>query len=274
MRIGLVGCGRVGMAITNLLKNNNQIIGVFDTNKRRQRRAARSLSIPGNTPYMKLISGSEVLLIATPDDVIAEAYKKMSKYITATKYIFHFSGILPADIIPKKRNIHRASVHPFATFPETSGAMARQHFFMSIEGDPEAIRASRTIFRKDNFTLRKIKKKDKPVYHLIGVFSSNLLVGLVTSINELANKIGWRQKELKHMVIPLIEETIHNIKTQGAQKSLSGPLRRGDIRVIEKHLRVLRKNKDLLQIYKVLSRAIVDNMIEGRQKRKLKRLLR
>ena len=253
---------------------NNQIIGTYDTNRRRQRFAARSLNIRDNPTYLELIKRSEVLLIATLDDIITRAYTKMSRHITGTKYIFHFSGILPAYIMPKRMNIHRASVNPFATFPETSPTAARQHFFMSIEGDPRALRAARQVFNNKNFTIRKINKEDKPIYHLIGVFSSNLLVGLVAAINELADKIGWRRKELVKMIIPLMEHTMNNIKSLGAQKSLSGPLRRGDIAVIEKHLRSLQRDKNLLQIYKVLSRAIVENLLKDGKKRELDRLLR
>ncbi|MDH4209914.1 MAG: DUF2520 domain-containing protein [candidate division WOR-3 bacterium] len=274
MRIGLIGCGRVGVSITRLLKYNNQIVGMYDRNKGKQRQAVKLLNITNNPDYWKLIDQSEVLLIATPDDIIPQVCKKMIKSITGTKYVFHFSGSLPADIIPKKKNIHRASVHPFATFPKKPAAAGRQHFFLSIEGDPQAIRVARMIFHERHFTLRKIKKENKPIYHLIGVFSSNLLVGLVASINELAAKIGWRRQELEQMIIPMIEETTTNIKILGVQNSLSGPLRRGDVEVIRKHLRALRKDKNLLEIYKALSRTIVDTLIEGKQKRELKKLLR
>jgi predicted short-subunit dehydrogenase-like oxidoreductase (DUF2520 family) len=274
MRIGLIGCGRVGVAITRLLTKNNQIVGAYDSSKRKQRQAIKLLSIVDNPDYKKLITQSEVLLIATPDDIISQACKKMMKSITGTKYLFHFSGILPADIIPKKKNIYRASVHPFATFPKMPAIAGRQHFFLSVEGDTQAIRVARMIFHERYFTLRKIKKAYKPIYHLVGVFSSNLLVGLVASINELAIKIGWRRQDLEQMIIPMIEETANNIKTLGVQESLSGPLRRGDVEVIKKHLRVLKEDKNLLEIYKALSRSIVDNIIEGKRKQELKRLLR
>lgn len=274
MRIGLIGCGRVGVTITHLLKSNNRIIGIHDTNKRRQRQAVRLLGIKNNPDYAELVERSEVLLIATPDDIITKAYEKMQDYIYGTKYLFHFSGVLTADIIPKKRNVHRASVHPFATFPTMTLATVKRHFFLSIEGDTQAIRAARMIFQKNHFTLNKIKKEQKPTYHLIGVFSSNLLIGLVASINELADKIGWRRKELEQMVIPMLEETIHNIRDLGTRRSLTGPLNRGDAGVIKKHLTALKKDRSLLNIYKNLSRAIVDDLITGKKKRELKRILR
>lgn len=274
MRIGLIGCGRVGVTITRLLKSNNRIIGVHDTNKQRQRQAVKLLRISNNPDHAGLVERSEVLLIATPDDIITKAYEKMQDYISGSKYLFHFSGVLTADIIPKSRHVHRASVHPFASFPTMTNTAVKQHFFLSIEGDTQAIRVARMIFQKRYFTLNKIKKEQKPTYHLIGVFSSNLLIGLVASINELADRIGWRRKELEQMIIPMLEETIHNIQDLGTRRSLTGPLSRGDAEVIKKHLTVLKKDKGLLDIYKSLSRAIVDNLVTGKKKQEFKRILR
>jgi predicted short-subunit dehydrogenase-like oxidoreductase (DUF2520 family) len=273
MRIGLIGCGRVGTTICYLLRKNNTIVGAYDKNKMNEKKTIKVLRIKDNPSYKELIDQSEALLIATPDDVIVDAYRQAHKYLKGQKYIYHFSGILPADSIPKTRNVYRASVHPFATFPEMTVPSGKQRFFLSIEGDIQAVRAARRIFPRSNFTLKKIRKKDKTMYHLIGVFSSNLLVGLTASIHELAQRIDWHEKELGQMVYPIMKQTLINIERLGAAGALSGPVHRGDIRVIRKHIQSLRKDRDLLQIYKALSRLLADRMGDGKRKRILKRLL-
>ncbi len=274
MRIGLIGCGRVGIAVVRLLQRDNKIAGVYDKYKKNERRATRTLHIMHNPPYKELISQSDVLLIATPDDVILDAFGKMRKYIKGRKYIFHFSGILPAEIFPKEINIHCASVHPFTTFPEIQVSSRRRHFYLSIEGNPQAVRIAGKIFNKRNFTLRRITKKEKTLYHLTGVFSSNLLVGLIAAINELASKIDWHQEESRELIFPIIYETLNNIKKFGIRRALSGPLRRGDVEVVKKHLNALKRDKNLYDIYKALSQALVENVIDGKKRRELKRLLR
>lgn len=273
MRIGLVGCGRAGVTILYMLRTHNKLVGVYDSNLRKQKNAIQSLRIMHNPNYAELISQSEAIFIATPDDVIVRAYKKMQSYLNGRKYVFHFSGILPADVLPKKRNVFRASIHPFATFPRIAIPPSRKHLFLSIEGDPQAVERARAIFNSGIFKLRSIRKKDKPLYHLVGVFSSNLLVGFVAAIYESANLIGWREEDLKRLVIPMVAETLNNIKKYGVKDSLSGPLRRGDVKTIEKHLRVLKKNKRLMRIYKDLSLYIVQNLTTGRKKSVLIRLL-
>ncbi len=273
MRIGLIGCGRVGVTLFCLLKKDNTIVGVHDRDKRRERSAARLLKIEHNPPYHELIDRCQAIFLATPDDEILKAYTKMREYVTGTKYIFHFSGILAADIIPRTRNAYRASVHPFATFPRIAVPAGNACYHFSIEGDERALRACHAIFSRRNFTLKKIRKQDKTLYHLAGVFSSNLLVALVSSAARIAGRIGWKRKEIRKMMIPIIEQTIRNIEKHGIDGALSGPLQRGDSGVIKKHLAALRYDKDLLDIYRSLSRALLGRK-SVRGDRALKKLLR
>jgi predicted short-subunit dehydrogenase-like oxidoreductase (DUF2520 family) len=273
MRIGLIGCGRVGQTIFHILKKSHNIIGAYDINKKREKSALKLLGIKKNPTYGQLISRCDAIFIATPDDEILKAYIKMYDRLSGTKYVFHFSAILPADLLPKKNNIHRASVHPFATFPKIAVQTRRQHLVLSIEGDRAAVNKARSIFSPKYFTLKRLRKEDKDLYHLIGVFSSNLFAGLVASVYDIAKQAGWKEKELKQLVHPLITETLRNIEKYGPEDSLTGPLRRGDVATIQKHLKTLKRNKRLLKIYKELSLYIIENLTSGYKKSELRKLL-
>jgi predicted short-subunit dehydrogenase-like oxidoreductase (DUF2520 family) len=273
MRIGLIGCGRVGVTIFNILKKRHNVVGVYDINKKHERIAIRLLGVRKNPPYRELIKQSEVLFLATPDDALVKAYKNMYNHLTGPKYVLHFSGIMPADILPKKRNIYRASVHPFATFPEIAIQTRKQPFILSIEGDRAAVNMARRIFPPKHFILKRLRKQDKTLYHLVGVFSSNLLVGLLAVISDIARKVNWKEDEIRQLVYPIIEETMKNIKKHGLRNSLSGPLARGDVKTVQTHLDALRKNKSLLKIYKEISLYITDNLISEHKRHKLKKLL-
>ncbi|UCD19109.1 MAG: DUF2520 domain-containing protein [candidate division WOR-3 bacterium] len=273
MRIGLIGCGRVGTAIFCILRRDNKITGVYDIRKKNERTTAKLLKIRENPGLREIISRSEAIFIATPDDEILNAFANISRHIRKRTYIFHFSGMLTADIIPKSKKIYRASVHPFATFPAAKSHPKRKHIFLSVEGDAPAVKMLRKIFRSKHFTIRKIRKVDKAAYHLIGVFSSNLLIGLIASIDRLAAKIGWRRSDFERMIFPLIEETLHNIKKYGVQDALTGPLARGDVGIIRKHLSSLKHERTLRNVYKALSRAVAENIADAEVNLKLKKVL-
>ncbi len=273
MKIGLIGCGKVGTTLFYLLKKKNHIVGVYDRNKKNKKRALRLLSIKKNPSLEKLCMTSEALFFATPDDQITKAYGKVEPYITSKKYIYHFSGLLRSDIFPKSKGVFRGSVHPFATFPKIN-ILPRRKYIVFIEGDNGALKAAKKIFPKKYFALKMLNKKEKEIYHLVGVFSSNFIVGLMSATQELAKQLKWGTKEIEDYISPIIEETLRNIESYGIKNALSGPLERGDIEVVKTHLKALSKNKNLQNIYKTLSLNILKNIVKGKKKQRIEKILR
>jgi predicted short-subunit dehydrogenase-like oxidoreductase (DUF2520 family) len=272
MKIGLIGCGKVGVTMFHLLKKNNQIVGVYDIDKRKEKRALQLLHVKKNVSLNNLCRESEALFFATPDDKLSEAYKRARSFMSGKKYLFHFSGLLSSKIFKKSRNAYRASVHPLATFPRIIIPPKRKKYFLFIEGDAQAKMMVRKIFHKSYFIIKNLSKKQKENYHLLGVFSSNLIVGLVSAIFELSKKMRWAEKDFYKILYPLIEETLDNIKKYKIKNALSGPIQRDDINIIRKHLHALRKNKNLSDTYKILSLNIINNVLK--KKNEIERLLK
>lgn len=273
MRIGLIGCGRVGVTLFYLLNEDNRITGVYDIDKQNEKKAVKALGIKKNASYKELIRKSDALFLGTPDHAILQAYRKAKTYIAGKKYVFHFSGLFPAQVIPKNKNVLRASVHPFATFPRIT-LPPRRKYTLSVQGDTAAVRCARRIFGPKYFKLKKVRKEQKALYHLTGVFSSNLLVALVSSIYQLAKKLDWKEKDIDQLVFPIIEETLQNIREYGLRKALSGPLQRGDVAVIKTHLHALRRDKNLSETYKILSRTLLEYVLKDKTNTELKKVLR
>ena len=53
-------------------------------------------------------------------------------------------------------------------------------------------------------------------------------------------------------LLPLTESSLKNIKEKGFKGSLTGPIARGDVETIQRHLQNLTTNPELLKFYKVL----------------------
>ncbi len=274
MKIGLIGCGKVGTSMFYYLSKNNSAVGVYDINKTHQERTARLLHVKKNPPLEQLCRTSTALFFATPDDEIKNAYKKIQRFIEGKKYLFHFSGLLPAAVFPKKRDVYRASVHPFATFPQLFMPPARKQYMLFLEGDQRAVKGACTIFDKKHFTLKTISAKKKVHYHILGVFSSNFIVGLFSAMRSMAKHLGWTEQEMHDAIFPMIEETLENIQLYSSEGALSGPLVRGDTKTIRRHLRALKKDKHLAAIYKALSLHLLETVVKDNNKNIKKILLR
>lgn len=266
MKIGLIGCGKVGTSMFYYLSRNNRVIGVYDTNKTHEKRTARLLRIKRNPSREQLCRTSTALFFATPDDEIKNAYQKVQRCVTSTKYLYHFSGLLPAALFPKKRGVYRASVHPFATFPQLFIPPARRQYVLFLEGDQRAVEGAHRIFDKKHFILKTISTKKKVHYHMLGVFSSNFIVGLFSAMHNLSQHLGWTDQEMHAAIFPMIEETLENIRLYSSRGALSGPLVRGDTKTVKHHLHALKKNKQLAAIYRALSLHLLESVVKGEDK--------
>jgi len=266
MRISLVGCGKVGVIILYYLKERHVIIGVYDPDQQAQNRAVRILGIKKPVPYPEFVKKSDAVFIATPDDMIQDASNRIRKYLGKNTLLVHFSGTLPAEILPRTRGALRAAVHPFATFPKLVIPPPRLVYPLFIQGDRKTVDRVRRIFRGKHFTVSRISKTEKARCHLMGVMCSNLFVSLVVAVNKLTPRGTDREKLFRFAVLPLVEETLANLKKSGIESALSGPIKRGDLRTVKAHLKMLRKDKNLIRIYRALSENIVKYAPKGKVK--------
>ena len=273
MRISLVGGGKVGVTLLYYLKGHHKILGVYDPDKKAQRRAERFLGIKKPVPYPEFVEKSDAVFVATPDDIIQDASNRIRKYLGNNALLVHFSGWLPAEILPRARGALRAAVHPFATFPKLVIPPPRLVYPLFVQGDRKAMDRIRRIFRGKNFTVFRIRKTQKERYHLMGVMSSNLFVSLVAAAIKLTPRGTDREKLFRFAVLPLIEETLDNLKKSGIRDALSGPVKRGDIETIRGHLKILQKNKNRSAIYKSLSANLI-RFAPPDKKQRLRELLK
>ena len=271
MNIGLIGCGRAGVSIFNLMKIKQRITGVYDINAKRQKYASRLLGAR-SFPLAELGKTCDVLFIATPDDMIELVYKKLKPLLTGTKYLFHFSGILSSAVISGSRSLYCASAHPFSTFPKIITKRPAEPYYLFCEGDPRALNMLRAIMPARYFRMIKIKPEEKVFHHLSGVFASNLLVGLFLAARTCTKK-NWPKKLQNELIARIMDQTLRNISKLGAGKALSGPLKRGDHRVILKHLTALKAIKDIDQAYRALSKILLKALPENSKNRRIKKLL-
>jgi predicted short-subunit dehydrogenase-like oxidoreductase (DUF2520 family) len=274
MNIGLIGCGKVGTTMFYLLNRTNKIIGCYDIDKTNEKRTKRVLNITSRYTLEQLCTKSNALFFATPDDRILDAYNAAKKFIRHKTLVGHFSGLLTSTVFPFSKYTCRASIHPFATFPYISVPPLRKKYPLFTEGDAQALRKVRAIFTEKHFTIHSIRKKNKVLYHLIAVFASNFLIGLMSAAQSTSKRIGWEEKDFNDLVIPIMKETIMNARALGISKALTGPLARGDISTIKKHLKTLNKNKNVLNIYKTLSIQLIVSMDNPDNSRKIKYLFK
>jgi predicted short-subunit dehydrogenase-like oxidoreductase (DUF2520 family) len=125
-----------------------------------------------------------------------------------------------------------------------------------------------------------IPAEKKALYHLALVFASNLFVGIEDMSIELLTECGMTRKAARELILPLVSSTFRSIEEKGTRKALTGPVERGDIATVRKHLSVLSRHKraykkTYVELSKHLARMVSEKgELPKETIRHIKRLLR
>lgn len=274
--IAIVGAGRLGSALAIALrKPGYRIAEIVARDRSDSIRKARSLgriagSLVRTPPNARL--DADVIWFCVPDREIKKAAKQFATSSSwKNKIAFHSSGALPSDelAVLRKRGAAVASVHPLMTFvSETSPSLAGVPF--AIEGDAAAAKTARKIAKDLGAVPFAIRKQNKSAYHAWGAFSSPLLVAALATAEQVARIAGLSTADARKKMLPIVGQTIENYSRLGATGALSGPLVRGDIEIIRRHLDALKKLPEAREVYLALARSAV-RYLPVRKKRKYRR---
>jgi predicted short-subunit dehydrogenase-like oxidoreductase (DUF2520 family) len=205
---------------------------------------------------------AEVVWFCVPDAAIASAAKSLQDVADWDgKIALHSSGALTSDELDslRRRGASVASVHPLMTFVRGSQPLLAGVSF-AIEGDWRAVRAARAIVLDLGGRPFSIQKRHKAAYHAWGMFASPLLTALLAAGERVAAAAGVRGKAARERMLPILKQTLANYGRLGASESFSGPIARGDVETVKKHLQILRALPEARAVYVALARVALRDL--------------
>jgi predicted short-subunit dehydrogenase-like oxidoreductase (DUF2520 family) len=114
----------------------------------------------------------------------------------------------------------------------------------------------------------------KGLYHAAAVMASGGVTALVSISVEILSRCGLTEREAVNVLLPLVEGTIANVRTVGAARALTGPVRRGDAGTVRRNIDALKEtDRDWIEAYRLLARrSLVLAERAGTDKQALKKL--
>ena len=218
---------------------------------------------------------AELVWFCVPDAEIARAACTLTEKIEWKGTVaLHSSGALTSDelAVLRNRGASVASVHPLMTFVRGSRPSLVGVPF-AIEGDTRAVRAARAIVRTLRGEPFSIRKENKEAYHAWGMFLSPLLTALLAATEHVAGAAGITPKAARKKMLPILHQTLANYARLGAAEGFSGPLARGDVATVQKHLNALRSIPAAREVYVALARSALRDL-PAKHRAGLEKLLR
>ena len=256
--VAIIGAGTLASALACALHSKGyRISEIVSRSNPQSLRRARTLanrvqSSATTMPTAEL--SADVIWICVPDDAIAAIAEQMAdERDWRGKIAVHSSGALSSDALEalRRKGAEVASAHPLMTFVSSSQPKLKGVPF-ALEGTAKALAAVETIIRDFEAQAFRIARSEKSAYHAFGFFSSPAIVALIAAAIDVGKLAGLDAKRVRTLMEPIVRQTIDNCFRTSPQQAFSGPVRRGDIETIRKHLEVLRQQPDSLEVYRAL----------------------
>lgn len=265
-RIAIIGAGRLAGVLAPALRECGYFISeIVSRDRPGSSRRARLLARKAGARAVTMCSAAldaNLLWFCVPDReirAVAEAVAAAGK--GRVQYVFHSSGALLSQELDslRKRGAVAASVHPLMTFVEGTRPPLENVPF-ALEGDPRALRLARQIVRRlggESFLLRASRKA---AYHAWATFTSPLWLAFLVTLEDAAGIAGLSANDARRLSQPILQQTLENYVRLGPERSFSGPLIRGDVDTVRKHLADLRRQPRVRKIYRALAQVALDRL--------------
>jgi len=249
--ITLIGPGKVGCAVTaRLHAAGYPVSGVISRSHGRALEACRFIGCPQSLAGtdLALAGGRQIILLAVPDDVISKTagilHAKGS--ISEETTLVHFSGLHPASILAGPDGTRSAllSLHPLLPFADRLLAMQQlAHCPCALEGNRCGLKMGRILVRDLGARGFELAASDKSAYHTAASIASNFLVTLVAEAQSLLETCQIDHDKALELLGPLIRASVDNVLRAGPNHALTGPIVRGDVKTVARHLHTLAERK-------------------------------
>ena len=248
-RITLIGAGNLATCVGKAFRNAGLDIGqVYSRTRESASVLASKLGCNYTNKAHEIDLSADLVLIAIKDDAIPNLLKKLDcRHVK----LAHTAGSVPLELL-KKYSDHCGVFYPLQTFSKS-----RDLNFSDIpvcleansSGMLDELRAMAVRISGD---VREISSDERKVLHLAAVFACNF----VNHFYYLGDKLLSAYNLPFDLLIPLIRETSFKITELSPYQAQTGPAMRSDESILNKHLKMLEKQPELMKIYSFVSESI------------------
>lgn len=267
--ISIVGAGNVGSALAFRFAHQGYRVELVSRKPEQaltrlsNALARRKLVCPPNLiihDYPLSFHLSSLVLFCVPDRAIELTARLLADRFCGNEVAAHCSGLFDRTVLDdiKRKGCAIASAHPLNTFPNLLAALDLLHnehsSYLYCEGEASALGLIHTLFKDIGFNPQTIDASSKTLYHAACVFACNYLTVLMDMSLQTAQAAGLEPRDFFRACQPIIKATLENLDSHPPEAALSGPIARGDLQTVNRHIdALLIEAPELAGIYRVFT---------------------
>lgn len=248
MKIVLVGAGRVASCMGPRLKEaGHTIVGVYSRTLRNAEELAGKVSAPA-FDKLEQLPEADVYLTMLSDDALIRLAPFIVKGREKALFI-HTAGSVPMDIWKEAGATRYGVLYAMQTFSKGIKLDWNQ-VPVFIEGcSGVELETIRRLALGLSSNVSSLSSKGRKKLHIAAVFACNFTNHMYAISEQLLAEEGIPFS----VMLPLVRETARKVENLSPLKAQTGPAVRGDRKVVNEHLDLLKDNPEYAGIYRLIS---------------------
>ena len=200
------------------------------------------------SPIDNVTIDADAYIICVTDDALPNVAAEIVKG-REDKLFIHTAGSMSIDVFPTE---HRAVMWPMQTLSKNKEIDFSQVPLIIEANNVADLQRVRELAESISNYVRTQSEEERKYMHLASVICNNF----ANHCYDLANEILKAHNIPFSTLIPLIDETAHKVHDMSPREAQTGPARRHDKNVIQKHIEMLHLHPEIQKIYKLLTHNI------------------
>ncbi len=255
--LGIVGAGAVGTALGVALSRAGwPVVAVASRDPGRRERFVELVGgVRAFAEAQAVLDEVEIVILSVPDDALPALAGSLRLY--SGQAIVHTSGALGPEVLEPARaaGTQAGTFHPLVAFADLERSIeALRGATIAIEADPGLASLLAEMAESLGAVPVRLPPGSQAAYHAAAVLAAGGLVGLLDGIVELGRVAGLDESGALAVYGRLAEQTLANARALGVEAALTGPIVRGDVGTLRRHLEALRRHAPgVLPLYLALA---------------------
>jgi predicted short-subunit dehydrogenase-like oxidoreductase (DUF2520 family) len=247
LNVTIIGAGKVGSVLGRVLvEEGARVVGVISRTRSSARKGASFIGAQSFSSRLSDIPPStDLIYLTTPHGAVEEVARALAR-LEHLRFsgiaVCHASGMYTAEALGPlgERGATLFSFHPLQTFPRDFHARdilpTARGIYYGVDGSPKGIAFARRLAKILKGKVLRVPPEFRILYHAACVVASNHLTTMMAVVQVMAEHCGMRPGDLSKVFGPIVGATLRNIACSSPADALSGPIARGGVETLHRHL--------------------------------------
>ncbi len=260
VRLGFIGAGRLGTALAwSLAEHGCHVVAAASRSQSACERLTARISLCRIASPQEIADACDLIFITTPDTVIRQVADALNW--RGRTGVVHCSAVTEVSVLDKaaRDGALTGGFHPLQTFADPGAAAhALPGSTITIEAEGPLNSVLVKLATRLGCAINHLPPGARARYHAAAGYGAQFIHVLLREAVKIAQSWGMSEEETVRAFLPMLRGTLTAIESGGLAGSMPGPVSRGDVASIAKHILALQAlNSEILDLYRELCRRTI-----------------